>query len=376
MSEFRKTQVPTEQAAPRVTRRRRTWAQDHRDFSPITRLPKVEEWPASHQAAWKRACFQAGPLDPPGRLVHLGPGARDEVRKAWARLVSFLTVTDERVPSEPPEDCLTQERFVAFLPSLRQRVSARTLRGDIQSLYYAINAMAPERDWQWVRSHPSRPREAEVRAGRKPIVPPDPVLLLAGALDFCDAMDRLPRGGRNSIRYRDGVIVALATLFAIRRENLAEIVIGEHLIIDDDAMRLKYEDSVKNGEIIDSLVPELLRPYMARYIDHHREVLLRHHPDVPELWIAWDGRPLCYGGLHFVFHRMGLRLIGRPLNPHIVRHAAATTILDNDPHNTEIASAALAHVGTSSVERVYDRSGPSRANRIWAKARRLRSRKR
>ena len=139
-------------------------------------------------------------------------------------------------------------------------------------------------------------------------------------------------------------------------------------------MPLVFDESVKNGECIDSLVPDTLRPYIERYLSHHRKILLRHHPDVLEFWISWDGRPMGYGSFYFVFQRMAQRLIGRSINPHSVRYAEATTILDNNPHDIEVASAGLAHRGTSSVSRVYDKSGQGRANRAWAKILRWRIR--
>src|ERR1700733_12452974 len=163
-------QISMERVVPRVPRRRGT--SGRRYFPPITRLPRVEQWPAPHRAAWAKACFQAGPLDPPGRLAHLQPSSRAEVRKAWARYVSFLTVSEQLDPSEAPALCLTRERFGRFVASLKERVSPLTLRLNIRSLYCAINAMAPDQDWQCVRHHPSLPREAEVTAGRKRIVPP------------------------------------------------------------------------------------------------------------------------------------------------------------------------------------------------------------
>jgi hypothetical protein len=150
-----------------------------------------------------------------------------------------------------------------------------TLRMNIRSLYHAINGMARKQDWNWVRHHRALPREAAVQAGRKRIVPPDPVALLLGALDYCDAMDRLPPGRRvdNSVRFRDGLLAAMGVYFAIRHKNLWEILISRHLIIgEDDVSRLVFDDPLKNDERIDSLVPDVLRPYIQRYLAHHRKI--------------------------------------------------------------------------------------------------------
>jgi hypothetical protein len=62
------------------------------------------------------------------------------------------------------------------------------------------------------------------------------------------------------------------------------------------------------------------------------------------------------------------RWCGRP------RHALATTIVTRDPRDLEVASAALAHRGTTRVSRVYDRSGAAAADAAWKRL--LRKRKR
>jgi hypothetical protein len=78
--------------------------------------------------------------------------------------------------------------------------------------------------------------------------------------------------------------------------------------------------------------------------------------------------------LRGVFQRLGQRTVGRPINVHVTRHALATTIMTRDPRDLEVASAALAHRGTTSVNRVYDRSGAETADTVWKAE--LRDRKR
>jgi hypothetical protein len=208
--------------------------------------------------------------------------------------------------------------------------------------------------------------------GLKHVVPVDPAELLAGALEYCDAADRHEHSAdrhehsaRHSVEFRDGLIVAFATYFATRRNNIFELKIGEHLIVGDDDIRLLLDTTVKNGEIISSVVPKSLEPYLRRYLVHHRGILLRGNVDPGAVWISHFGQQLSYGSLFHLFQRIGERVIGRRINVHSVRYAMATTTLDNDAHDIELASAGLAHRGTSSVARIYDKGGPQRANRAW-----------
>ena len=128
-------------------------------------------------------------------------------------------------------------------------------------------------------------------------------------------------------------------------------------------------NSTKNGEVIDSLIPEFLIPYFRDYRDRHRPVLLRGVADCTALWINREGRPLAAEALPRVFELNGRRLIGRSMTVHSPRHALATTMMDADPRNLRLTSAALTHRGAKSVNEVYDRSGIRSASQIWSRLR-------
>jgi hypothetical protein len=81
-------------------------------------------------------------------------------------------------------------------------------------------------------------------------------------------------------------------------------------------------------------------------------VLLGGRPDHHALWVNRWGERLEATGLRGVFQRLGKRTIGRPLTVQVTRHALATTIMTRDPRDLEVASAALAHRGTTSVNLV------------------------
>jgi hypothetical protein len=346
--------------------RRRPEAPKQRYIAPLARLPRVEAWPEADQAAWKRALRKPGPLEPPGRLAHLTPVSVNIIRAGWARFLTFLSVSGELVDLEGPADRLTPDRTGRFIRSMKGHLSPLSVVHAIYSLFHAITAMVPDRDWRFVCNHPERPRNREVQFGRKAIFCPDPVALLAGALDYCDAAETSDGSVvARATAFRDGLIVAFDTYLMARRKNLAEIRIGEHLIVENRGIRLVLDSTVKNGEIIDSWLPKMLEWYMRRYLDYHRRNLLQGYPDIPGLWITSIGHQLNHQSYFRIFQRVGERVIGRGINVHSVRYAMATTTLDDDPHDIELASAGLAHVGTSSVALTYDKGGPARANRAY-----------
>lgn len=235
--------------------------------------------------------------------------------------------------------------------------------------------MVPDRDWSWVRRHPLRPTPAEIRAARKPLEPFDGAELVQAALAECDAAEAETPTPRSARRFRDGLLLALATYVGIRRRNLAEITIGEHLVASGSGYRLVFEEAgTKTGAICDLRVPDMLVPYLQAYLDRYRPVLLDGTDDHGRLWVNIGGEPLAYEALYGLFARKAQKLIGRPINPHLTRHSLATTILTSDPRAIATAAAALTHRGTRSVSEVYDRSGRTGAEAEWQRIlRRLRA---
>lgn len=92
------------------------------------------------------------------------------------------------------------------------------------------------------------------------------------------------------------------------------------------------------------------------------------------LWMNIYGEPLAGEACLHLFGRMGVRLIGKRISVHKTRYAYATTQLNLDPKRRDIVSAGLAHRGTSSVERAYDRSGPEGVSNAWMRVLRRRRR--
>lgn len=169
------------------------------------------------------------------------------------------------------------------------------------------------------------------------------------------------------MRYRDGLLIALGVVTGLRRKNLAEIEIGQHLRLEPEQVRLVF-DTIKNGEVFDTAVPAFLLPYLRRYLAHHRPLLLQGRPDCAALWINLDGRPLAYEALYGIFRRHGIRLLGQRISPHALRHALATTLLREDPNNVKLAASALAHRGVGTVNRFYDCTGGTTAGDRWQRA--------
>ena len=90
-------------------------------------------------------------------------------------------------------------------------------------------------------------------------------------MDTCEDADRpqyVP------IRYRDGLIIALLIACPIRIKNLTGLVIGQHLVFDGCAYRLKLTAAeTKTGRPYIAAVPPELTPYIDGWLQVHRPLL-------------------------------------------------------------------------------------------------------
>lgn len=331
-----------------------------------------EHWPATDRAAWERAIAPAaGPFDPPGPAAHLAPATRRARAGSWGNFLAFLESCGDLDPNQTPGDRLTPARLTTWLGALRHRVSANTVQQFVRELSLTIAAMVPDRDWSWVRQHPGRPRDAEVRAARKPVAPVDMALLVDRALALCDAADAAPASIEAARDHRDGLLLALTAYLGLRRVNITGLHLGATVQQVGDGYRLTLAGgTVKNGVPIDVPVPATLVPHLRRHIEVHRPQLLGASADHGRLFIGRAGRPLGYGWLYNLFRQRSAELTGQAINPHAIRHAIATDLLLDNPRAVAVAGAALAHRSSRSVNEVYDRSGRAGAEAEWRRLRR------
>jgi integrase/recombinase XerD len=336
-------------------------------FPPLVRRMPVEQWPAPDRLAWEEACRPSSLFTVAGSASRLAPITRSKRAGEWGRYLSYLRELGQLDPSEPTAQRLTSDRLAGYIGSLRKRLRDISVWHQINDLSYFVPLIAPGQDWSWIRRHPAMPTLRAVRVSRKPISPPNPAVVFFRALQYCRQAEADPLSITNAVRFRDGLIIAFAVWSVLRRKNLAEIEIGEHFRINGEVMRIVFDRSVKNGEVIDSPVPESLLPYLESYLRRYRPLLLKGAVGSTSLWINAYGTSLAYTAFLHLFHRMGNRLIGRPISVHSVRFAYATSELNLDPRNAQIVSAGLAHRSTASVNRFYDQSAISGVNKAWLK---------
>ena len=331
------------------------------------RLPP-SSWPERDRRLWEHACCSSGPFTPRISVSHLAPATREFREAAYGRFLSFLKSIGELDPEQLLQDRLTENRLSAYIQSLLPTMRAHSVQRLILELSNFLRAVAPAKDWRWIRTNPYLPTAAEVRASKKPVNPPDPHVVLQAAMRACDNAPPGETELESALRFRDAVMIMFMIVHAIRLKNFAELRVNEHLFFHPSYIRLVIDKTVKNREVVDVHVPPLVARYLMRYFETYRQMLLRGEEDHGAVWVNLDGHPLLYSS-------MGQRIAlvttrwGCGMSPHDARYAAATTIMNLDPRRIAVASAMLAHRGISSVNQVYDRSGSLGAQSYWMKLR-------
>ena len=105
-----------------------------------------------------------------------------------------------------------------------------------------------------------------------------PLQTLDFGIELMDTALTLPIDGhkQREIQYRDGLLLALLSLWPIRRRSLAALTVSRHLEFDDAGVNILLHPADTKSRRAESFrVPEQLLPYLMRYLKEIRPDLAR-----------------------------------------------------------------------------------------------------
>jgi integrase/recombinase XerD len=261
----------------------------------LKHLPQIR-WPAADIQAFA-AAFERGDLfdETSGSGAHLADGSRTSIRKGYSRWLGFLDADHPDELLRPPADRISPERVREFVEKLSQDMRKSSLAQAMHLLCYAARLIAGERDWRWLAAIKARLLVSSEPADRfDRLAPPCQTLdfgieLMENALAMPAASQR-----KRDLQYRDGLILALLSLWPIRRRSLAALTVN----IDGDDMNLVLHPSDTKSKRSESFpVPAALAPYMKRYLKDILPRLLgpRSHEG---LWASYRRGTLSAGHIY------------------------------------------------------------------------------
>lgn len=327
-----------------------------------------EIWPADDRRAWQEAITPGVLFSGGGTAAHWAAATRRNYLGSYGRFLAFLEDRGWLDPDAPFCSRARPDWIAAYVEILQARISPLSVWSYMGNLHNIFYRLAPACDWSWLRKIVNRlhlivgPRRNITKRLR-----PIDEIYLAGVAE----MDRAEALGqqhclRDSVLYRDGLMVALLAATLVRLKNFAALEFGRHLIRQSGAFFLAIASSeVKNKRDMEQPITDRLTPYLDRYFDHHHPRLLNGSA-TRELWINRNGGVIRPHSVGQRISKVTKRVLGVPISPHLFRHCAATSVALDDPEHAMIIKSLLGHSRIFTAEKYYNRASIAAAGRRHA----------
>lgn len=325
----------------------------------------LDLWPAADHTAFAAAYMPSDIFDDTaGRGVNLAAGTRQHIENAYRRWLGFLSSNEPEALKEPPLNRICKDRVRLYVEQLESQVRATTVAISIAGLLYAGQIIAPEHDWAWLRTVL---RGLEVRATPEDrfdrLVPGVQTLELGFTL-----MDEAGQRARKThkcreVLYRDGLLIALLSIWPIRRRSLASLTVSRHLERDADGITLLLHPEDTKSKRPESLrLPDVLVPYFTRHLDMIRPRLLRGN-DHGGIWSSYRGTKLTDDAIYQAIKKRILVAFGKAMSVHDFRRAAATFLAIDAPELIGMVPGVLQHASPEVGEQHYNLARSTTASR-------------
>ncbi len=132
------------------------------------------------------------------------------------------------------------------------------------------------------------------------------------------------------------------------------MTIGQHIVKAGDRYLMRFEkDETKGKRPMEETLPPPLNPYLDRYLDHYRPILLAGRTS-NRLWISNVGTDMAEITIYLRVTKVTKREFGVARNPHSFRDGVPTSLAIDDPLHVGAASAILGHADPRVMERHYN----------------------
>jgi site-specific recombinase XerD len=271
---------------------------------------------------------------------------------------------------ETPIERVDEDQLRSYLECLKaQGLASQTIASRIIDLTEAIRVMQPEANITILRqlSATMQQRATPSRKKHARIKPPQEIW--QACLKYMEqAMRDNPAPNINQAsRFRDALSLGLLAQRPLRRRNMSGLVIGEHLTLDNDVWHCHITgDQTKDGATISFTLPDDGRFFTVfeHYLLVCRQHLLRkpaiNAQNISELtgplWISTRGKAMTGHAFYYGITRISDKLLGAPLNPHILRDCAASALSSDAPEYILAASRILGHSDLATTLGHYEQS--------------------
>ena len=319
------------------------------------------EWPETDRRLWQAALVAGDLLEDGGARAGYSAITNAKVEKGYGRWLAWLAVRG-MLDDKPPAQRIMRQRVRNYIDELKTFNATSTLMSRLQELHDAAKVMAPNADWRWIRRIEAqvRSRHVPARSKRERMVSAADLLALGCTL-MADA-SALTTARRRAMQFRDGLIIALLAVRPLRLRNLAALEIGRTVVRRGTFWWIDVPSAeTKTRQPIEIPWPESLASALEIYLNQHRPLLSRLRNRWTRevgnaLWVSTNGSPMTKIALYDTIVGRTGTAFGRPINPHLFRDCAATSIAIEDPEHVRIASQILGHRSAATTERYYNQA--------------------
>lgn len=339
-----------------------------------TSLP-FDAWPEPDRGLWQTALRQGGIFEPDGAAAHWAEDTRRQVMKGYGKWLWALQSFGALVPEMAPAARLTEDhlrRYVARLET--QRLASVSIASRVTDLMEAIRVMEPEADLTLLRrlvstlqqrAQPSRNKAVRIK-------PPGEIWEACANEMGLIATSSAPLSMEAASRYRDAFALGFLVWSPIRRRNLAALTLGESLRLEGGRWRVAFRcDETKDKSPLSFTLPDdpayqealhiylqQVRPRLLSIMLKRRDAECQASERAPQnaLWISTRGKAMTAHALYYAVTRCSERLLGAPLNPHLLRDCAASAITTERPDYVLAASRILGHSQLSTTLAHYEQA--------------------
>lgn len=324
-------------------------------IAPRRCLP-LDDWPEADRMLWERVSDTADFFSEDiGRPAHWRTATRRKTIMLYGRWLSYTIAAGLVTDSQHPCDRITPEAVRGYILELQESVASWTVWSYAVVLHQMARAFGPGDEWTWLYKITARlgARRRPVREKLQRMRPASEVAAWAQG-----ELQRLNEEGIHrpyeAKAYRDALMVGLLIDCPVRLRNLVMIRIGGHLQRIGDAYVLRFKpDEVKNHRHLTMEIGRHLSPFIDAWLDDVRPILDRSDGAEDRLWLGVTGAPLGARGIHKSISDVTTRAFGAPINPHLFRDIAATSVAIDDPAHVGIAGSLLGHVNPRTAKDHY-----------------------
>ncbi len=322
------------------------------------RMP-LEAWAEADRKAWRAACQPAARLRRGGAAGHLRSVSREVHERHYGNFLDFLDRNGLLRRDAPVAANVTPENVQAYLADAKTRLSSTTVQVSICCLRRATRYMNSGLELGWLNEiAKDLALVAHPRSKFNRLVLPERLIEAGLALiqeaENSHTMTKLAQ----AVQVRNGLMLAMLGFHPIRRKNFAALEIGRSLVkIRGRWWIVLSASETKEKRPDERRINELLVPFIDRYLDKYRPVLVRSNSPSSGLWLSSrHAARITDKYVEILIGTITLSTVGVKVTPHLFRTAAASGAAIYGGDNPHLGSAVLHHSDPRVTEEHYNRA--------------------